>query len=259
MLQRFGEYNPNPHFPHLPLILLFGILISVFVSLLVQQPTTQIIATIRYDNLTMPASSIRSIGVVTCSTRPTRVNPYITQHISELLADIIREVPGLRGAALETIDLEAQGLPLYDEPAVPAGLPADDPTPHYRAAHTRRWSAVVRAHDAFVFVTPQYNWSVPASLKNALDYLYHEWGGKPAAVVTYGSRGGGRAAAHLQQILTGLKMVVAGTAVPLSISMSDIDECLAEGALTRSVVERWAGEGGVTEALRSAAGEMGGQ
>lgn len=46
----------------------------------------------------------------------------------------------------------------------------------------------------------QYNWGYPAALKNALDYLYHEWLGKPAVIITYGTRGGGKAAAQLQQV-----------------------------------------------------------
>lgn len=206
----------------------------------------------------MSAQQTLTVGIVTCSTRATRVNPYITQHICSLLRHKLQETQSLQGITLNIIDLEAQSLPLYDEPAIPAGLPKDDPTPHYQHEHTRKWSAVVRAHDAFVFVTPQYNWSVPASLKNAIDYLYHEWAGKPAAVVTYGSRGGGRAAVHLQQILTGLKMRVAGTAVPLAISLDDINDCLAAGALSNSILQRWA-SAGVTETLLAAWSEMGGQ
>lgn len=196
------------------------------------------------------AKSIK-IGIVTCSTRSTRVNPYITQYICDTLK---KDLPD--GTTLHTIDLEAQSLPLYDEPAIPAGLPKGNPTPHYQREHTRNWSAVVRGYDAFIFVTPQYNWSVPASLKNALDFLYHEWTGKPAAVVSYGSRGGGRAAAHLQQILTGLKMKVTSITVPLAISLDDINECIAGGGvLSSAVVERWAGEG-ITETLKSAFREM---
>lgn len=190
------------------------------------------------------------IAVVTCSTRPTRVNPYITAHIASLLCAL------LPSATITTLDLEAQGLPLYDEPKIPAGLPAADPTPHYAHGHTRRWSAAVRAHDAFVFVTPQYNWSVPAALKNALDYLYHEWAGKPAVAVTYGSRGGGRAAAHLQQILTGLHMRVAERAVLLRVSLAQVEACLEDGALSKETTDGWRADGG-EEALREAAGAMG--
>ncbi|KAM3434191.1 hypothetical protein MY4824_005530 [Beauveria thailandica] len=200
-------------------------------------------------------ASIRTIGIVTCSTRSTRVNPYMTQYISQLLGDVIRDMPSLRGATLSVIDVAAQGLPLLDEPGVPSKLPAADPTPHYAHAHTRRWSAVVARHDAFVFVTPQYNWSVPASLKNALDYLYHEWAGKPAAVVAYGGRGGGKAAAHLQQILAGLRMRVAQTPVALPLSVEDGNECREKGALAEALVKRWI-EAGVPETLRLAAAEM---
>ena len=46
----------------------------------------------------------------------------------------------------------------------------------------------------------QYNWGYPAALKNALDYLYHEWKGKPAVIISYGTRGGGRAAAQLKEV-----------------------------------------------------------
>lgn len=203
-------------------------------------------------------STIHKIGIVTCSTRSTRVNPHITQHMCNLLKDSLKSIKGMEEATLNVIDLEAQNLPLYNEPAIPSTLSKEDPTPHYKHQHTRNWSAVVRDHDAFIFVTPQYNWSVPAALKNALDYLYHEWTGKPAAVVTYGSRGGGRAAGHLQQILQGLRMRVAGTAVPLAIGLGDINECLAVGALSDAVVERWA-SAGVPETLRKAVGEMGSQ
>jgi NAD(P)H-dependent FMN reductase len=52
-------------------------------------------------------------------------------------------------------------------------------------------------------VTPQYNWSIPGALKVAIDHLFHEWGGKPMFMVTYGARGGGKAAGHLRDIWTG--------------------------------------------------------
>ena len=46
----------------------------------------------------------------------------------------------------------------------------------------------------------QYNWGYPAALKNAVDYLYHSWNGKPAMIVSYGSHGGGKGAAQLNQV-----------------------------------------------------------
>jgi NAD(P)H-dependent FMN reductase len=62
-----------------------------------------------------------------------------------------------------------------------------------------------------VIVTPQYNWGYPGPLKNALDHLYHEWNAKPVLLVTFGGHGGSKAAAQLEQVLTGgLKMEYVG-------------------------------------------------
>ena len=144
------------------------------------------------------------IAIVICSTRPGRINPVVSQFVWDQIAQ--QRVVQDNAVQVELLDVASQHLPLYDEPVVPSRCPADDPTAHYAHAHTRAWSARVRQFDAFIFVTPQYNWSVPAALKNALDYLFHEWSGKPAGIVSYGHRGGGKAADHLRQILAGLRM-----------------------------------------------------
>ncbi|MEV0321450.1 NADPH-dependent FMN reductase [Streptomyces sp. NPDC050658] len=62
--------------------------------------------------------------------------------------------------------------------------------------------------DAFVVVTPEYNHSVPASLKNAVDWYVEEWKAKPVAFVSYGGIAGGlRAVAHLREIFPALHAV----------------------------------------------------
>lgn len=168
----------------------------------------------------------KRVAVVTCSTRCPRLNPTITHYVYDVLTSDpmipiansnTQPTPDSRQITLEILDLATQSLPLYDESVIPASLPADNPTPHYSKAHTRSWSAVVKGYDAFIFVTPQYNWSIPASLKNALDYLFYEWKGKPAAVVSYGSRGGSKAADHLKGVLNGLRMRVVSTAPGLTV------------------------------------------
>jgi NAD(P)H-dependent FMN reductase len=60
----------------------------------------------------------------------------------------------------------------------------------YEHAHTRAWSARIAELDGFVFVTPEYNRSIPSALKNAIDFLYSEWNNKAADFVA------------LQQMLT---------------------------------------------------------
>ncbi len=101
--------------------------------------------------------------------------------------------------AYELVDLAYWLLPMDDEPNIPA-------TGAYVQPHTQKWSAKIAQADAFVFVSPQYNWGYPAVLKNAIDHCHREWRGKPLLVVTYGGHGGGKCAAQLKQVAEGLKM-----------------------------------------------------
>jgi NAD(P)H-dependent FMN reductase len=101
------------------------------------------------------------------------------------------------------------GLPLIDEPRHPR-------LRDYEHEHTRRWSAIVDASDAFVFVTPEYNFSAPPALLNALDYLFHEWAYKPAGFVSYGGISGGMRAVQMTKLLlTSLKIVPLPEAVSI--------------------------------------------
>jgi NAD(P)H-dependent FMN reductase len=105
------------------------------------------------------------------------------------------------GFDVELIDLAEVALPVFDEPNHPR-------LQQYVHQSTKDWSATVSRADAFVFVTPEYNHSFPASLKNALDYLNAEWADKAAALVSYGGVSAGlRAATALKPVLTALRMV----------------------------------------------------
>ena len=132
------------------------------------------------------------IYLILGSVRPFRIG----EQIAPLILDRAFEV-GL--GDVELIDLCDWPLAMNDEPAQPS-------TGVYVQLSTQRWSEKIAQADGFVFLTPQYNWSYPAALKNALDHLYKEWHGKPALIISYGHRGGGRAADHLQQVLLGLRM-----------------------------------------------------
>ncbi len=138
------------------------------------------------------------------SVRAGRLCPEITAWV----ANIARATAALD---FEVVDLADWKLPMDAEPAVPAIGP-------YVTAVTRAWSEKVAGADAFVFVTPQYNWGYPAVLKNALDHLYREWRGKPAVIVTYGGHGGNKCAAQLRQVLDGLKMVAMPTMPALELN-----------------------------------------
>lgn len=116
----------------------------------------------------------------------------------------------------EVVDLKDWPLPMDEEPGVPAAG-------KYVFDRTRSWSRKISEGEAFVFVTPQYNWGYPAPLKNALDRLYREWSGKPAMIVTYGRHGGGKCAMQLRQVLDGLKMTPIATMPAFTLARENIE------------------------------------
>jgi NAD(P)H-dependent FMN reductase len=151
------------------------------------------------------------LAAVAGSVRPNRKSPSVTSWV----LDVAREID----APIELVDLADVGLPLLDEP-LPAALSAD-----YVHAHTHEWSALVSGFDGFVFVTPEYNHSIPAALKNALDFLYREWNTKAAGIVSYGGDGGLRAAEHLRLVSAGLQLAT----VPSQVALSLFDDFDGDG------------------------------
>lgn len=153
----------------------------------------------------MSLPSRLNIGIIICSQRKPRVGPQIAAFVHKTLQDtpVKTNQASSQAPSLTLIDLSEWNLPMYDESAVPSLLKHHS---EYDHAHTRAWSVEVQRYDAFVFVTPQYNWGYPASIKNAIDYLYHEWKEKPALIISYGGHGGGKAAAQLKQVLCGVRM-----------------------------------------------------
>ncbi|GAA4782133.1 NAD(P)H-dependent oxidoreductase [Olivibacter ginsenosidimutans] len=102
--------------------------------------------------------------------------------------------------ATELLDLKLVNLPFMDEPEHPR-------VQRYVHQHTKDWSAKIGAADAFIFVTPEYNYGMPAPLKNALDFLFNEWAYKPVAMVGYGGISGGtRSIQQLKQVTNALRM-----------------------------------------------------
>lgn len=76
----------------------------------------------------------------------------------------------------------------------------------YASQEVRDWSEFIQSCNALIVVTPQYNWGYPSTLKGAIDVLYREWHGKPAAVVTFGGHGGNKCDEQLRQVMTSVKM-----------------------------------------------------
>jgi NAD(P)H-dependent FMN reductase len=132
-----------------------------------------------------------TFAVILGSTRPGRKG--------EAVASWVVERARGRNAAYELVDLRDHPLPHYDE-RYPASRG------QYELASTQEWAATVAPYDGYVFVTPEYNHSLSSVLKNALDTVFAEWNDKAAALVSYGSMGGVRAAEHLRQVLGALQV-----------------------------------------------------
>ena len=121
------------------------------------------------------------------------------EHVARWFAELAAERTDLR---FEVVDLAAWDLPALTTPVPPMMGPSEDPA-------IRRWAAKVAEGDGYVLVTPEYNHGYPASLKNALDHLFAEWGRKPVGFVSYGGPGGGlRAVEQLRQVVVELDMVL---------------------------------------------------
>jgi len=157
------------------------------------------------------------LAVVVASTRPGRVGlPVGRWFFQAARAHAKFEV--------ELVDLKEVALPALDEPRHPR-------LKQYEHAHTKAWSARIEAVDAFVFVTPEYNYSMPPALLNALDFLSAEWAYKPAAFVSYGGVSGGtRSVEMTKQVLTALKMMALPESVIIPFASKQIDASSGEFA-----------------------------
>lgn len=164
------------------------------------------------------------LAIIVGSTRPGRRADIVARWVHAVSGRHAAVTSG--AASVEVLDLADYGLPLLDEP-VPA-MRGD-----YRHEHTRKWAAAVAGFDGFVFVTPEYNHSFPAALKNAIDFLYAEWNNKAAGFVSYGAHGGIRAVEHLRLTLSEVKVATVRAQVLLS-KYTDVALFTDPGAWTPS-------------------------
>jgi NAD(P)H-dependent FMN reductase len=149
------------------------------------------------------------IAVVAGSTRPGRRSRQVADWVLD-------RATSREGAEFVLLDLVDYNLPLLDEPMPPS-------LGNYQHEHTRAWANVISRFDGFIFVTAEYNHSVPGVLKNAIDFLYAEWNNKAVGFVSYGSAGGVRAVESLRLIVGELQMadVRAQVALPFATDFKD--------------------------------------
>lgn len=129
------------------------------------------------------------LAVIIGSVRDGRFGPVMAKWFA-------RQAEQYDAVAVDVIDLLDFPLPVHmpvpGQQLDPAVAEIRDPL-----------AARLFAAEAFVVVTPEYNHSVPAGLKNAIDWFLEEWMAKPVALISYGGMGGGlRAAEHLRQVFS---------------------------------------------------------
>jgi NAD(P)H-dependent FMN reductase len=148
--------------------------------------------------------------IVIASTRPGRVGLPVAEWFRGRASEH-------GGFEVGVVDLARLELPLLDEASHPR-------LRRYTKQHTHDWSAMVDDADAFVFVTAEYNYGYPAALKNAIDYLHHEWQYKPVGFVSYGGVAAGtRAVQQLKQVVAALKLVAVVEAVNIPFVAQFLD------------------------------------
>jgi NAD(P)H-dependent FMN reductase len=186
-----------------------------------------------------------NLTIIVGSTRPGRAGLPISQWFTARAKDH-------GGFDVNVVDLAELDLPMLDEPNHPR-------LGKYTKRHTKEWSAIVDAADAIVFVTPEYNYGYPASIKNAIDYLHKEWNYKPVGFVSYGGIAAGtRAVQQLKQVLTTLRMfpVFESVNIPFHTQFLDSGGVLVPNEIMEQAADAMLNELGRTEAalrpLRSA-------
>lgn len=132
------------------------------------------------------------IQILTSTTRPNRTSKHVAGWVYEVLKN-------RNDVEVELVDIKDYDLPLFDESAPPL-------MDQYANDHTKEWAAKIGEADGFIFVTGEYNHSMPGALKNAIDYLNKEWNNKAIGFVSYGSAGGARAVEQLRLVAGELRM-----------------------------------------------------
>jgi NAD(P)H-dependent FMN reductase len=154
--------------------------------------------------------------VITASTREERKGAPLAQWIEAVARHD-------KDWEVVPVDLRELALPMLAEPEHPR-------LRRYKYDTTKQWSAMVDAADAFIAVTPEYNFSAPPALVNAFDTVFQEWGYKPIGFVTYGGVSAGtRALIAARTIASTLKLVP----VPEGVNVPFFTQFInAEGVFT---------------------------
>jgi NAD(P)H-dependent FMN reductase len=181
----------------------------------------------------------KKVALIIGSTRAIRAGPEVVAFVQKILLTS----PATPKPEISIVDVASFNLPVFNEKIMPAMVPARG---QFEYEHSKKWSAAIASFDAYVFVSPEYNFGLPGGVKNAIDYLYNDWIGKPILIVTYGIMGGSSSSAQLEKTLSGMKLRVVETRPQLPYAGPGMDEMFAAsgtGNLGPNTLELWEKEG----------------
>ena len=174
------------------------------------------------------------IALLVTSTRVNAVGPAIGDWLKPILESAAPE------ATFTTVRVADFKLPVFDEVAIPAMVPA---MAQWTKPHSKAWSAEIAKYDGYVILANEYNFGMSAATKNAIDYIYNEWIGKPILIVSYGIAGGSSASEQLMKVLTGMKTKPIETRPQMSflggVGAPDLTAAMTQGTLGNETRESW--------------------
>jgi NAD(P)H-dependent FMN reductase len=183
----------------------------------------------------MATTTPKRVALIIGSTRGIRAGPEVVNFIHKIFsASSVAPKP-----ELSIVDIASFNLPVLNEKIMPAQVPSQG---QFEFEHSKKWSAAIASFDGYVFVSPEYNFGTPGGVKNAIDYLYHEWIGKPVLIVTYGIQGGSSSSESLNKTLKGMKLRVVETRPQLWYAGPGMDEMFVAtgtGKIGPNTLELW--------------------
>jgi NAD(P)H-dependent FMN reductase len=174
------------------------------------------------------------VALIVASTRALRIGPTVVDFVHKVL----QTSPATSATDISIVDVASFKLPVFNERAVPAMVPE---YAQFEYEHSKAWSAAIKEFDGYVFISPEYNFGPPGGVKNAIDYLYNEWIGKPIFIVAYGIFGGTHASDALKQTLSGMKLRVVETRPLLKLAGPGREEMMmaSVGKVGPKTMEGW--------------------
>jgi NAD(P)H-dependent FMN reductase len=139
------------------------------------------------------------------------------RHSGRVADWVARHAKAIDGVEVELVDLADYDLPFFKEEISPRYNPD-----RVVEGDVKRWLEKMGSFDAYVYVTPEYNHSIPGVLKNSFDYMTWELKRKPTAIVSHGTVGGARAAMHLKEILSEAQSVPIPNFVALTMRVNEV-------------------------------------